>query len=101
MNGASPEIATVLYWKGRKIIVLVKWPTNSRAADFSGDYYRVNIYEYSRMSSKARIKKDKAMMRHFLPGKDGLGKNGREIHYQFKDATSILKKLRAMYLNDQ
>ncbi|WP_143016557.1 MULTISPECIES: hypothetical protein [Burkholderiaceae] len=99
INGSSPEVTTVFYWKNRSIIVLVKWPTNSQAADYEGDYYKVFIYRYSRVSDKSMLTRDDSSMRNFPPGWNGSDRNGKPLSYPFKDAASIRKKLRTIQFN--
>ncbi len=59
IEGISPEIVTVLFWRKRSIAVLVKWAVNSHAADFQGDFYRVYVYRYEPSKSGAGFKKEK------------------------------------------
>jgi hypothetical protein len=99
INGASPEVATVFYWKRRYIVVLVKWSINSRAADYNGDFYKVFIYKSTKIPGKYGFVIDAAAMERLPPGLDGQSKNGKAIVYPFKDAASIRKKLRAIHLD--
>jgi hypothetical protein len=92
INGANPEISTVFFWKKDRIIVLVKWPINSQATDYVGDYYRVFIYRYTNNNGSI-ISKDEEAMKEFPTGWDGLNKNGARLKYHFKDAASIKEKL--------
>lgn len=93
INGANPEILTVFFWQNNNIIVLVKWSINSLAADYSGDYYRVFIYGYTKNEHGSIISKNEEAMKEFPAGWDGRNKNGTRLRYHFKDAASIQEKL--------
>jgi hypothetical protein len=99
VNGSSPEVATVFYWKKTNIIVLVKWTISSQASDYEGGYYKVFIYQYKRASDQSTLTRDDLAMKSFPPGWDGSKKNGKPLSYPFKDAASIRRKLRTMQLN--
>jgi len=96
INGASPEVATVLYWGQHHIVVLVKWSINSQAADYSGDFYKVFIYKSTKTSDKDDFERDVAAMKRLPAGWDGQAKDGKTIVYPFKDADSIRKRLQAI-----
>jgi hypothetical protein len=98
INGANPEVVTVLYWRRRDIVVLIKWSINSRAADYSGDYYKVFIYRGEKRSDGYGFSRDDRAMAVFGKGIDGVDRNGVEVHYAYKDAASIRKKLRTIPL---
>ncbi|CAB5278214.1 hypothetical protein LGN04_29930 [Burkholderia multivorans] len=95
INGSSPTVATVLFWRRRYIVVLVKWTTNSSAADYVGDYYEVFVYRHQQVNGAASIAKDDAVTKLFSPGWDGYAKSGEKITYPYKDAASIRKLLKA------
>lgn len=97
INGASPEVATVFYWGRHYIVVLVKWPTNSLAADYLGDFYKVFTYKYTRVSRKDNFEMDAAAMKRLPAGWDGHAKDGKVVVYQFKEAASIRKRLQAIH----
>ncbi|CAB3762931.1 hypothetical protein [Paraburkholderia humisilvae] len=93
VEGASPEIVTVLFWKKRSLAVLVKWSINSHAADFQGDFYKVYVYRYVPSKAGNQFRKEEGVMKKFGEGWDGewVGKNA--VRYDFKDAASIKKRL--------
>ncbi|CAB3766709.1 hypothetical protein [Paraburkholderia humisilvae] len=93
VEGASPEIVTVLFWKKRSLAVLVKWSINSHAADFQGDFYKVYVYRYVPSKAGNQFRKEESIMKKFGEGWDGewVGKNA--VRYDFKDAASIKKRL--------
>ncbi len=92
VEGISPEIITVLFWKKRSIAVLVKWAVHSHASDFYGDFYRVYVYRYVPSKSGAEFRKEESVMKNFGEGWDGEW-NGVPVQYRFKDAASIRKRL--------
>jgi hypothetical protein len=97
VNGGDPEIVTILYWKRRDIVVLVRWPINSQAADYSGDYYKVFVYRGEKKSTGYRFHRDDKAMSAFGEGVDGVDRNGAAIHYAYKDAASIRNRLRKIH----
>lgn len=98
VNGSSPEVVTVFYWQKREIVTLVKWSVNSQAADYLGDYYQVFIYKYVYSSKGSKIMRDSTAMRAFPEGWDGVKRDGTPVIYEFRDAASIRKRLRAIQL---
>lgn len=97
INGSSPEVVTVFYWKKRDIVMLVRWSPNSQAADYSGDYYQIFICEYARKLGKGLITKNESMMERIPPGWDGFDNStGKKLTYPFKDAASIRRRLQAI-----
>jgi hypothetical protein len=96
IEGANPEVVAVLYWKRNNIVILVKWSVNSRAADYSGDYYKVFIYKYSQEHGKQKIVRNSMAMKKFPEGMDGQSDSGKVIKYPFKDAAAIRKRLRTI-----
>jgi hypothetical protein len=99
INGASPEVATVFYWGRHRIVVLVKWSINSRAADYSGDFYKIFIYKSTKTSGNDDFERDVAAMKRLPAGWDGQAKDGKAIVYPFKDAASIRKRLQLIHLD--
>src|SRR5262249_19663597 len=97
VEGGSPEVVTVLFWKGRSLLVLVKWMTNSHASDFQGDFYKLYIYGFSKNASHNKFTPNETLMSEFGEGWDGV-RNGVVVKYEFKDATSIRRKLRELGL---
>lgn len=96
INGSSPEVVTVFYWHKRDVVVLVKWQVNSRAADYSGDYYKVFIYKYDNKYNQQKFIKYQLTEKYFPSGFDGVAKDGSPVEYPFKDVASIRKKLRTL-----
>ncbi|WP_414444191.1 hypothetical protein [Burkholderia sp. 22PA0106] len=96
INGSSPQIASVFYWKSRDVFVLVKWEINSRASDYSGSYYEIFSYEYAPNSNPRTLTRNGGLEKYFPPGFDGTAKNGTPVVYPFKNAASIRKKLRRL-----
>jgi hypothetical protein len=92
VEGTSPRIATVFFWKNKGLIVLVKWTINSRASDFQGEFYKIYVYKYDGVSHSSPFMRQDKIMSEFGPGWDGL-KDGFTVTYQFKDAASIRTKL--------
>ncbi|WP_175005393.1 hypothetical protein [Burkholderia lata] len=95
INGSSPSVVTVLFWRGRYIVVLVKWSASSSASDYVGDFYEVFSYRRQQLSGRADIVRDSTIEKLFPPGLDGYARNGSKIKYSFKDAASIRKVLRS------
>lgn len=95
INGSSPSVVTVLFWRGRYIIVLVKWTENSSASDYVGDFYEVFSYKRQQLGGRAGIVRDSAIERLFSSGWDGYSRSGSKVEYPFKDAASIRKVLRS------
>ncbi|WP_227461268.1 hypothetical protein [Cupriavidus pauculus] len=96
INGASPEISTLFYWKNHSIVVLVRWSVNSRASDYVGDYYKVFSYRYEKVMDEGRFVKNETIMKNFPAGVDGRSKSGMRIIYPFKSAESIRKRLQRL-----
>jgi hypothetical protein len=92
INGSSPVILTVLFWKHQKAVILVRWSTNSRASDFQGDYYKVYIYDYEKTNDKKPFTRRNDIDEKFGEGWDGI-LAGRKIVYQYKDAAKIRSRL--------
>lgn len=99
INGSSPDVVTVFYWRRRDILVLVRWQVNSEAADYAGNYYELFAYTHSDKFGSPKFTRDNGIMKYFPPGFDGVDKNGVPVIYPFKDVPSIRKKLRSVYLN--
>lgn len=96
VNGSSPDVVTVFYWKRRDVVVLVKWQINSEAADYSGSYYEIFAYTYTNSLKSPRFVRDNGLMKYFPAGFDGVAKDGALVVYPFKDASSIREKLRSV-----
>ncbi|WP_174981753.1 hypothetical protein [Burkholderia lata] len=94
INGSSPSVATVLFWRQRYIVVLVKWTANSGASDYVGDFYEVFSYKRQQLSGQASIVRDSAVDSLFSSGWDGYDRSGTRVKYPFKDAASIRKVLK-------
>lgn len=94
INGVSPEIVTVFFWRDSSIVVLVRWSINSLAADYVGNYYKVFIYKYLKDNHQFVVG-DEAM-KGFPAGWDGRTKSGVRVRYPFKDAASIKRRFAAM-----
>lgn len=99
-NGGSPEVVTVTYWKGRDIAVLIKWSINSQASDYVGDYYKVFLYRGVSRAGQQTFVKDEAAMGKFPAGWDGYTRSGSPVHYPFKSAGAIKKRLRAIHFDE-
>ncbi|WP_146122037.1 hypothetical protein [Burkholderia multivorans] len=95
INGSSPTVVTVLFWRKRYVVVLVKWATNSSAADYVGDYYETFVYKHRKVNGAVSLAKDDSISKLFPPGWDGYAKNGKRIAYPYKDAASIRKLLKS------
>lgn len=95
VNGSSPSVATVLFWRERYIIILVKWTASSSASDYVSDFYEVFSYKRQQLNGRADIVRDGAIERFFSPGWDGYSRNEVRVKYPFKDAASIKKVLRS------
>ncbi|TDY49754.1 hypothetical protein [Paraburkholderia rhizosphaerae] len=95
VEGGSPEVVTVLFWKKQSFLVLVKWTTNSHASDFQGDFYRLYIYKFSKTAPHKKFTPNETLMSEFGEGWDGV-MNGVVKEYQFKDAASIRRKLQEL-----
>lgn len=93
IDGDSPEIVTVFFWKNQKTVILVKWSTNSQASDFQGDYYRVYVYDYKKNQGEKPFVSRNDIDKKFGEGWDGI-LNGRKVVYQYKDAKSIRSRLK-------
>jgi hypothetical protein len=100
IDGGSPDIVTVFFRKGRDVIVLVKWSTNSQAADIQGDYYKTYIYRYQpkNFSNPFLIEHDVAAK--LGEGWDGVI-DGRPVRYPYKNALSIRKALDRLGYEDR
>jgi hypothetical protein len=102
INGGSPEVVTVTYWKRRAIVVLVKWSINSRASDYVGDYYKVYVYKRMKEATgKERFVRDEAIMNKFPEGWGGNTQSGTAVRYPFKDAASIKRRLVEIHYDDR
>lgn len=95
INGSSPSVVTVLFWRDRYIIVLVKWVINSSASDYVGDFYKIFSYKRQQIGGRAAIVRDRSLESLFPPGWDGNDRNGSKVKYFFKDAASIKKVLKS------
>jgi hypothetical protein len=93
IEGGSPEIVTVLFWKRQKAVILVRWSTNSQASDFQGDYYKVYVYDYNKNLTKKSFIRRGDIDKRFGEGWDGV-LNGKQIVYKYKDAQSIKSRLK-------
>jgi hypothetical protein len=96
INGSSPEVAIVFYWRKRDVVVLVKWPINSRAADYSGNYYDVFIYEYDNKYHTPRFVRNQFAQKYFFAGFDGVAKDGSPVKYPFDNSEAIRKKIQSI-----
>jgi hypothetical protein len=92
IEGGSPSVVTILYRKNRDIVVLVKWESNSQAADIIGDYYKIYVYRHTPENFSKRFYSDKETMKKLGEGWEGV-MNGRRVHFPYKDAASIRKAL--------
>ncbi|WP_158940298.1 hypothetical protein [Burkholderia sp. S171] len=92
IEGSSPEILTVLFWKHQRAVILVRWATSSQASDFQGDYYRVYVYDYRKNNVKKPFVGRNDIDKRFGEGWDGI-LNGKKILYRYKDAKSIRSRL--------
>ncbi|WP_089160972.1 hypothetical protein [Caballeronia sordidicola] len=92
IEGGSPDIVTVFYRKRHDAIVLVKWSTNSQAADVQGDYYKIYVYRYARNNPAQPFRPQRDVMKKLGEGWDGTV-DGKSVHYPYKDALSIRKAL--------
>jgi hypothetical protein len=90
--GGSPDIVTVFYRKRQDVMVLVKWSTNSQAADAQGDYYKIYVYRYTQRNSDKPFLLQPDVMKELGEGWDGTV-DGRSVHFPYKDALSIRKAL--------
>ncbi|WP_269508459.1 hypothetical protein [Burkholderia sp. IMCC1007] len=95
INGSSPSVVTVLFWRGRYIIVLVKWVINSAASDYVGDFYEIYSYRRQQLGERMGIVRDSTIERLFSSGWDGYARDGSNVKYPFKDAASIRRVLRS------
>ncbi|CAB3790927.1 hypothetical protein LMG28614_03197 [Paraburkholderia ultramafica] len=93
-------MVTVTYWKGRDIAVLVKWSVNSQASDYVGDYYKVFIYRLAGRGGQQMFVRDEAAMEKFPAGWDGYTQSGSPVHYPFKNAGAIKKRLLAIHFDE-
>ncbi|WP_174918567.1 hypothetical protein [Burkholderia lata] len=94
INGSSPSVVTVLFWRQRYIVILVRWAANSSASDYVGDFYEVFSYKRQQLNGQAAIVRDSAVDGLFSSGWDGYDRNGSRVKYPFKDAASIGKVLK-------
>jgi hypothetical protein len=92
IEGGSPSVETILYRKNRDIVALVKWESNSQAADIVGDYYKIYVYQYDPENLVSPFHSDKETMKKLGEGWEGV-MNGRRVHFPYKDAASIRKAL--------
>jgi len=101
INGASAEVVEGLLLKNQALIVLVRWAISSRAADFSGHFYRVFIYRHISFDGAEAFIRDCSGMGAFPEGWDGVWKNGKSAVFQYKDANSIVRKLSKVWHNPE
>ncbi|KAI3590595.1 hypothetical protein D9X30_4080 [Cupriavidus sp. U2] len=99
INGASPEVVEGVLLKNQALVVLVRWSISSRAADFSGHFYRVFIYRHIALDGADACIRDCYGMGAFPEGWDGTWKNGKSAVFQYKDANSIVRKLSKVWKN--
>jgi len=92
IEGGSPDVVTILYRKKRNIIVLVRWMSNSQAADVQGDYYKIYAYRYTPDDPMKPFSRELRIMNKLGEGWDG-AMNGEVVHFPYKDAGSIRKAL--------
>jgi hypothetical protein len=95
VEGGSREVATVLFWKRKRVVTLVKWSVNSRASDFQGNFYKIYIYKFNdvKEAHPQPFVREDVIMKKFGSGWDGV-MDGVVIKYPFKDAASIRKRLK-------
>lgn len=93
IDGGSPEIVTVFFWKNQKTVILVKWPINLQASDFQGDYYKVYVYDYKKNQIEKPFVSRDDIDNKFGEGWDGI-LNDKKVVYRYKDAKSIKSRLR-------
>ena len=92
IEGGSPDVVAILYRKNRYIIVLVRWVSNSRAADAQGDYYKIYAYRRTLEDRRKPFSRELSIMNKLGEGWDGT-MNGEVVHFPYKDARSIRKAL--------
>ncbi|MBZ2401102.1 hypothetical protein K6W59_17105 [Erwinia amylovora] len=96
VDGDVPNIDTVFFMKVqnvKNVIVLVSWHQLHQAESINGKTYQVYAYKYSgnALPSNDKIKNDP-----LLSGMDGEF-NGDEVHFKYKDATSIKQYIKKKY----
>ena len=95
-EGSGPEIVTVFY-RSNEIIVLARWRSASVAADFQGDFYRIDAFRLERTNSRTTFRAVPAITKAFGHGYDGV-LNGKRVTFPYKNAASIRARLEALGL---
>jgi hypothetical protein len=95
VEGGSPKIMTVFFWREDGFVVLVRWSIDSQAADFKGDFYKVYVYKYHPGGGIPPFIRQEKVMNEFGQGWDGVWK-GATVAYPYKDASSIRRRLGQM-----
>jgi hypothetical protein len=93
---ASPELVSVFknrVYSRLTLFVIVKWHYYLSGLDTEGDYYEVHAYEIPEGGNEiAKLVENKSVSALFGSGFEGK-KEGKFLHFRFKDATSIRKAL--------
>jgi hypothetical protein len=90
---AAPEIASVFKGKindNKTLFLIIKWHYYISGVDTEGDYYEVHAYQAQ--LDKKNLSENKRVSSLFGSGFEGK-REGKQLHYRFKDARSIRRAL--------
>ncbi|MFK0376412.1 hypothetical protein [Pandoraea sp. NPDC090278] len=59
INGASPEITSILYFNSMNIVIQARWPMNSQSAEYLGYHHKISAYTYNEKTIPKRFIENK------------------------------------------